>query len=159
MIRGVHHVSVVVSDMDKMLAFYQGVLGFTEATTFSWERGSVEVDEIIGVPDSAADVVILKAGNAYFEVFKFSAPAGTPVDPDNPASDCGIRHIAFDVVDIDAEYERLRALGVTFNSPPRLVELQGHPLKAVYFRDPEGNILEFQELLEGSANPMALPGV
>ena len=158
MIRGIHHVALVVNDLEKMLAFYEGVLGFRTATQIGWERGQDAVDEIIGVQGSAADVRILRAGNAYLELFHFSAPAGRPTDPDNPAMDHGLRHLAFDVVDIDSEYERLKALGVPFNCPPREVEVQGHPLKAVYFRDPEGNILEFQELLEGPDDPIALPG-
>jgi catechol 2,3-dioxygenase-like lactoylglutathione lyase family enzyme len=158
MIRGIHHVSVVVSDMDKMLAFYTDVLGFTRAAGISWEGGQPEVDEIIGVESSSADVVILRAGNAYLEIFKYHAPPGKVVDPTHSPVDTGIRHFAFDVVDIESEYERLLALGVEFNCPPREVEVEGHPLKAVYFRDPEGNILEFQELLEGRENPMAVPG-
>jgi glyoxylase I family protein len=159
MIRGIHHVSLVVNDLDKMLDFYQGVIGATEAARIGWEGGMPEVDEIIDVDGSSADVRILRIGNAYLEIFKFNSPPGEPVDPANPAVDHGFRHIAFDVVDIDAEYERLVKLGVTFNCPPREVAVEGHPLKAAYFRDPEGNIVEFQELLEGAANPMAIPGV
>lgn len=159
MIRGIHHVALVVDDFDLMLDFYQRVIGAKETTRLGWEAPNPAVDEIISVPGSSADIRILRVGNAYLELFKFHAPAGRPVEPDNSAADHGFRHIAFDVTDIDAEYERLLGEGVTFNSPPTQVELDGHPLRATYFTDPEGNIVEFQELLEGAADPMAVPGI
>jgi catechol 2,3-dioxygenase-like lactoylglutathione lyase family enzyme len=158
MIRGVHHVSLTVHDMDLMLAFYSGTLGFTEASSLSWEAGNDMVDGILGLQGSAADVRILRASNAYFELIQYHAPPGREVDPAHPVTDCGVRHVAFDVVDIDAEYERLRAAGISFNCPPTEVTVQGHPLKSAYFRDPEGNVMEIQELLDGAGDPMALPG-
>ena len=48
--------------------------------------------------------------------------------------------IMFQVADVDAEYERLKALGVTIIKPP-----QTHPWgsRSVWFRDPDGNIVDF----------------
>lgn len=159
MIRGIHHVALVVEDMERMLAFFEGTLGFTEAARMSWKVGADEVDRIIDVPGSAADIHILRAGNAYLELFRFHVPEGAPLDPRNRACDRGIRHLAFDVTDIDSEYRRLQEAGIVFNCPPVYVELEGRGLRAAYFRDPEGNIIELQELLAGATDPMALPGV
>jgi len=158
MLRGVHHVSLTVHDMDKMLEFYEEVLGFPQVVQMSWDAGNEQVDSILGLEGSSAEIRILKAGNIYFELIRYFTPAGRQVDPSHPVSDCGIRHVAFDVVDIQDEYERLRAAGVDFHSPPTEVVVEGHPLRAAYFRDPEGNVMEFQELLTGAANPMALRG-
>jgi len=46
----------------------------------------------------------------------------------------------FEVEDVDAEYERMRALGVQFVKPP-----QTHPwgARSFWFRDPDGNIIDF----------------
>jgi uncharacterized glyoxalase superfamily protein PhnB len=46
----------------------------------------------------------------------------------------------FEVEDVDAEYERLKALGVEFVMPPTT-----HPWEArsFWFRDPDGNIVDF----------------
>jgi catechol 2,3-dioxygenase-like lactoylglutathione lyase family enzyme len=48
--------------------------------------------------------------------------------------------LMFEVPDVDAEYERLKALGVEFVKPP-----QTHPwgARSFWFRDPEGNIVDF----------------
>jgi len=62
--------------------------------------------------------------------------------------DVGLRHIAFDVTDIDSEYERLKAAGVEFLSEPQ--SLDGVGLRSVYMRDPDGNIVEMQEVFAGS---------
>ena len=62
--------------------------------------------------------------------------------------DVGIRHICFDVTDIDAEYQRLVAAGVPFISAPQL--MANNTVKAVYARDPDNNIVELQEVFAGS---------
>ncbi|CAB4882736.1 unannotated protein [freshwater metagenome] len=158
MIRSLHHVAIVCDDLERMLDFYCGVMGFERVASMSWDQGTEVVDQIIGTDNSAAEIAILKAGNAFLELFQFTAPEGKPNDPKNSSADRGVRHAAFDVSDIDAEYERLVAAGIVFNCPPVLIEVEGRPLKAAYFRDPEGNIMEIQELLDESS-PLKLPDV
>src|SRR5664279_924880 len=80
MLRGVHHVSLTVHDMDAMLGFYKETLGFEQVAQLGWDRGNAEVDAILGLTDSAADVRILRAGNTYFELIHYFAPAGAEVD-------------------------------------------------------------------------------
>ena len=50
------------------------------------------------------------------------------------------------MTDIDAEYERLKAGGVKFNCPPP--KFEGGPIRATYGRDPDGNVIEIQEILD-----------
>jgi catechol 2,3-dioxygenase-like lactoylglutathione lyase family enzyme len=65
--------------------------------------------------------------------------------------DHGITHIALDVRNIGAEYERLSAAGMRFHCPP----LDMGTVKATYGRDPDGNVVELQEILDDES-PMAL---
>ncbi|MBN1991959.1 MAG: VOC family protein [Anaerolineae bacterium] len=53
--------------------------------------------------------------------------------------------IAFEVKDVDAEYERLKALDVEFVKLPAT-----HPWgsRSVWFRDPDGNIIDLFAVLE-----------
>jgi catechol 2,3-dioxygenase-like lactoylglutathione lyase family enzyme len=53
--------------------------------------------------------------------------------------------IAFEVKDVDAEYERLKALDVEFVKLPAT-----HPwgCRSLWFRDPDGNIVDFFTILE-----------
>ena len=53
--------------------------------------------------------------------------------------------IGFEVNDVDAEYERLKALGAEFVKLPAT-----HPWgsRSFWFRDPDGNIVDFFAVLE-----------
>lgn len=150
-IRGVHHVAIATPDIDRMLAFYRDVLGFTVVSEGGWEQGNTLIDEIVGLRDSAARSAMLRAGNTHVELFEYAAPTGRGPDPERPVNDAGYTHFCLDVTDIDAEYERLSAAGMTFHRPPpRLGELGPHN-RATYGRDPDGNVIELQEVVDTSA--------
>jgi catechol 2,3-dioxygenase-like lactoylglutathione lyase family enzyme len=128
-----------------MVAFYRDVVGAEELTegTYAWEPGWTVVDEIIGIERTAARVVTLKLANVFIELFQFSSPEPKPADPARRACDHAYAHIAFDVEDVPAEYERLLAGGMRFHAPPMRVA-EGLPI-SVYGQDPDGNVIELQE--------------
>jgi glyoxylase I family protein len=136
-------------DLERAIAFYRDMLGFEEVERASWGRGSAVVDEIIGLDDSAASFAFLRLGNSYLELFEFESPEPErPLEPGRPVHEYGITHICLDVEDTQAEYERLAAAGMKFNSQPRDF---GDGAIVVYGRDPDGNVVELQQLPEGSA--------
>lgn len=150
MIRGIHHVAICTPNLDRLAAFYVDVIGFEQAMTTSWRNRPV-VDRMIGLRNSAARQVMLQAGNAYLELFEYESPSGNSADPDRTPADQGYTHFCLDVTDIDAEYARLVANGMTFHSPPPTAEEIGSgKLRAIYGRDPDGNIVELQEILDPS---------
>jgi catechol 2,3-dioxygenase-like lactoylglutathione lyase family enzyme len=55
-------------------------------------------------------------------------------------SGCGRYTLEFEVGDVDSEFERLKALGVTLVKP---LTTQTWGRRSVWFRDPEGNIINF----------------
>jgi len=137
MIGGVHHVAVATGDLDRLIRFYCDQLGFTLLKQGSWDAGSDVVDRIVGLKDSAARTAVLRAGNLYIELFQYVSPPGQPGDPDRPVSDHGYTHFCVDVTDIDAEYERLKAS-----------EMRRGDIRSTYGRDPDGNVIELQEILD-----------
>jgi len=142
-IRGMHHAGISTPNLERCLSFYRDLLGFQFAIEVDW-ADSPQADRIVGLVGSAARGGWLKVGNTYIEVWEYLAPPGRPPVPDTRSCDAGIRHLCFDVLDIDAEYERLRAAGVEFFSAPQ--SMYGF-LRSVYGRDPDGNIFELQEIL------------
>jgi catechol 2,3-dioxygenase-like lactoylglutathione lyase family enzyme len=144
MIKGIHHTAISTPDLDRLVAFYRDVMGFEVTKEGSWANNPVN-DRIIGLAGSAARSVKLRAGNAYLEFFQYSAPTPQPGDPNRPPHHHGYTHIALEVTDIDAEYERLTRAGVKFNCPPPLIE--GGQVRAAYGRDPDGNIIEILEIV------------
>ncbi|MFD1611504.1 VOC family protein [Sphingomonas tabacisoli] len=155
MIRGIHHVSVHVRDLDRMIAFYRDAFGFeVVGEQFAWNEGEDTLDRLLDVPRSAARGAMLKAGNAYIELFQWSNPPPNSTRPLDPF-DKGYTHFCVDVSDIEQEYERLRSAGMTFGSPAPVD--MGH-VKSVYGRDPEGNVIEIQQTAPGSDMPLAMAG-
>ena len=151
MIRGIHHVAISTPDLDRLARFYRDGLGFREVMSSSWSQRPM-IYELIDLRGSAARQLMLQAGNCYVELFEYSSPTPLEQDPAYPPSNHGITHFCFDVVDIDAEYERLSGLGMTFHRPPPTSEELGNAsrLRAIYGRDPDGNIVELQEVLDTS---------
>lgn len=147
--------AVHVRDLDRMVAFYRDAFGFeVVGEPFGWEKDAF-IDKIVDVPNSAARGAMLRAGTCYLEMFQYSAPTGTdrPLDP----QDKGYTHFCVDATDIEAEFTRLRGLGMTFNQDGPIDV--GH-VKTIYGRDPEGNLIEIQQTAPNCDFPLsALPPV
>lgn len=155
MIRGIHHVALCTHDLDRLVAFYRDVVGFEQVMSTSWRDRPI-IDRMIGVEGSAARQVMLRAGNACLELFEYESPSPTPADPQRGPAHQGYTHLCLDVVDIDAEHARLSANGMTFHDVPPTTDELGHArLRAIYGRDPDGNIVELQEVLDPDV-PFAL---
>lgn len=152
MIRGIHHMAISTANLERLLHFYRDLLGFEEIIAFGWDAGSEEIDRMTGLTGSAARVRLLKAGNVFIELFQFDSPHPQRGNPTRPVCDHGITHVCLDVSDIDAEYERLMAAGVSFHCPPQDIGLA----RATYSRDPDGNVVELQEVL-AAWSPLVLP--
>jgi len=144
MIRGVHHVAISTPNLERIVAFYRDVIGAEVVYEGGWQRGSDVIDGIVGLKNSEAKQAMLKLGNAYLEFFEYVSPAGDPKNPKYGVNDHGYTHFALDVQDIDAEYERLSLGGMTFNCPPP--NFPGGAIRATYGRDPDGNVIEIQEI-------------
>ena len=141
MIIGLHHVAISVPDLDQAMAFYEKALGFERVFLNSWDGDRTQADRVIGISKTSARVVMLRAGNAYIELWEYHYPQPEALNEQYSPADHGYAHIALQVSDIHEEYDRLIEAGMTFHEPP--VELGGS--LAIYGRDPFGNIVELYE--------------
>ena len=148
MIHGINHVAISTPDIERSLAFYRDLLGLEEVFRRNWEVGETIFDNITDLEDSAARIVMLKAGNACVELFEYQTPAPKPGEPRRPVCDHGITHLCLQVTAIEAEYERLKAAGMEFHCPPQDF---GSDIQATYGRDPDGNVVELLEVPADSA--------
>lgn len=142
-INGIHHVAVSTQDMERSLAFYQKLLGAQICFDGGWPQGTELADTVTRLKDSSCRQVMLRIGNAYLEIFQYHSPTPNPVDPARLVCDHGWTHLCLDVTDVDSEYQRLLAAGVETHSEPQWV---ADGVKTLYVRDPDGNVLEMQEV-------------
>jgi len=144
-IRGIHHVAVSTPDLERIVAFYRDIIGAEAVYEGGWGKGSEIIDKIVGLEGSSCRQAMLKLHNAYLEFFEYQTPTPETKDSAYPPNNHGYTHFCIDVTDIDAEYERLSAAGVKFNIPPPKL---GGGIRATYGRDPDGNIIELQQITD-----------
>ena len=143
MIRGIHHVAISTPNLERLVAFYRDVIGAEVVYEGGWQSGNPAIDSIVGLKKSAAKQAMLKLGNAYLEFFEYESPKGAEKNPEYGVNDHGYTHFCLDVQDIEAEYQRLSSHGMVFNcEPPDL----GGAIRATYGRDPDGNVIEIQQI-------------
>ncbi|MDE6041349.1 MAG: VOC family protein, partial [Muribaculaceae bacterium] len=114
----VHHIAIIASDYARSLDFYTRVLGLTViAENFRADRESYKTDLALN-------------GDYIIELFSFPNP---PARVSRPEA-AGLRHLAFEVDDIDAAVSELDAKGVEHEAI-RVDEYTGK--RFVFFQDPD----------------------
>lgn len=145
----VNHINIVVADMERSLAFYVGLLGLR--ATFEIELEGAWIETVTGLSDVSARCVFCQPpdGGARFELLEYRRPNGERGRAaDALPSTIGLRHVAFEVEDVAAEYERLTAAGVRFVSPPVTVPfgVAGDIRKRLcYALDPDDVLVELAD--------------
>ncbi len=141
MIARIDHLNIVVSDLDKSIAFFR-LLGFDEG--LGAELDPAFLQRLTGIDGADGCFVTMRhpGSQTTIELLKFAADAGA--DPQLGRADrIGLRHLAFAVDDIITTVARLQAAGVTFLSPIQTWEKTGKRL--VYLYGPDGILLELAE--------------
>lgn len=125
-INKIHHVAIICSDYQVSKHFYTQIMGFSViAEHYRKERDSYKLD--LAVND-----------NYGIELFSFPAP---PKRVSRPEA-AGLRHLAFEVNDIDATLEWLSQNTIT-SEPVRIDEFTGK--RFTFISDPDGLPIEFYE--------------
>lgn len=140
-IQRMDHVGVVVDDLAAATAFFVE-LGLELQGEAAVEGGWV--DRVVGLEGVRAEIAMVQTpdGNGRLELTKFHSPAGGGGDQHAPANTPGIRHVAFEVDDIDAAVASLRARGGELVGE---VERYRDIYRLCYIRGPEGIIVELAE--------------
>lgn len=122
----IHHIAIIVSNYAQSKDFYTRILGFNIIQeTYRKERDSYKLD--LALRD---DYII--------ELFSFPTPPPRVSRPEAT----GLRHLAFEVDDLDATVAYLDTHGVT-SEPVRVDEITGK--RFTFISDPDNLPLEFYE--------------
>ena len=119
---------IFVDDQDKALEFYTEKLGFVKKTEIP--LGAARWLTVVSASDPNGTELLLEPD---------SHPAVGPFK--NALLQDGIPYTSFGVDDLNAEYERLRAMGVTFTQPPVVMG----PVVTAVLEDTCGNLIQLAQ--------------
>ena len=143
----VDHVNIIVADMARSRAFYEGLLGM--AVTFEAELTGDWIETVTALPGVSAQCVFCQppGGEVRIELLHYRTPSGVGLPEASLANTRGLRHFALEVEDIAGWHARLSASGVPFLSPPRPVPflVTGGHKWICYLHDPDGVLVELAE--------------
>jgi len=142
-IPSLHHVSVVVDDLEAAQAFLVELgMELEGAAPIEGEW----VDRVNAIEGVRVDIAMMRSpdGHGRLELTKFHNPKAISAEPDSAPNTLGLRSIMFNVDDIDATLAGLRAHGA---------ELVGEVVqyediyRICYIRGPAGIIVALAEQL------------
>lgn len=139
------HVSVTVSDMERSLAFYCDMLGLKEIERHRLEGETIS--KMAGKPGVIMEVVRLEAPETpgvLLDLQQYVAPEGKVSGAQ--LGDVAHSHLCFGVPDVWTAYQDLKAKGVEFVSEPVSFDLEWGVVYVVFFKDPDGYILELMQV-------------
>jgi methylmalonyl-CoA/ethylmalonyl-CoA epimerase len=127
----IHHIAMVVHDLDEALGFYRDALG-------------LEVVERREVPEEGVEIAFLPAGEGEIELLR-------PLDRSSGVARFlekrgeGLHHVCLVVQDIEMAMERLGAAGAQLLSEEPRVDAQGTRYVFVHPRSAHGVLMELYE--------------
>ncbi|WP_286748334.1 VOC family protein [Roseivirga sp. UBA1976] len=126
-LKKVHHIAIICSNYSKSKQFYTEILGLKIIReVYREERQSYKLDLALN-------------GEYIIELFSFPNP---PARPSRPEAQ-GLRHLAFEVENIEEAVDSLKLKGV-ITEPIRTDEYTGK--RFTFFTDPDGLPLELYEV-------------
>ena len=158
-IKTIDHIALMVSDIDRSLRFYRDLLGL-EVVSPEEHINKPWVDEMVKMSNVHVREYRFRAKggvNGYvgdegdaeltFDIIQYIHPESPPVER-YAIHHVPSAHLCFGVEELPPIYERLKAEGVEFVSPPVRYTGDGE-WHVLFFYDPDGNLLEFNEIGTG----------
>ncbi len=135
---------IVVSDIDRSLEFYVGLLGLKIKKDMI-EQGAF-INAILALKVVRVRTVKMEAddGNLVELLWYGSHPRARTHK--NEICEIGASHVSFTVENLDEEYKRLSEKGIIFSSPPQYSP-DGFA-KVTFCQDPDGTFIELVEQLQ-----------
>jgi methylmalonyl-CoA/ethylmalonyl-CoA epimerase len=132
-IKHIHHIAILVENLDSSLSFWQDILGLIPST-------------VTEIPDESARIAFFPLGESELELVQpTSADSGLSryLEKRGP----GMHHLCLEVTDLSALLEHLKACGVQLiNDEPKIGE--GGKLYAfIHPKSANGVLMELYQLL------------
>lgn len=138
----ISHVANVPGDKPAMVAFYTRILGYGPRRELPPTRRKT-FDDVVDIDDIEVSASWFDAGNFELEFWNYGQPATPLRFTRRMVDEIGYNSVAFEVTDLAGTVARLERDGVRFAG--KTFELGGWRIR--YARDPEGNLIAFQQNL------------
>lgn len=150
-VRGVSHIAVCVSDLEKSLAFYRDILGLTvkmHSTQEMAQRPGAQSSHMYERPRKSrtvADVYIDNPDVSEPYLVLTSHPGDQVVGEPIKLDQKGISHISFGVEDLNAFAEELVAKDVPLAGTMEDFTDAAGNVRTIFVYDPDGILVQFDE--------------
>ncbi len=148
-------IGLTVADLDREVAFYTRVLPFEKISERRAE--GPDADRHFALTGVRTRTATLQLGAERITLTEFVAPRGRAIPADSRSFDHWFQHIAIVVRDMDAAYAQLAQAKVrhvsTFPQTLPASNPNAGGIKAFYFQDPEGHVLEIIWFPSGKGDP------
>ncbi len=144
---GINHIGLSVQDLDRMLHFYQTATNFKLLKREKVQH-NVRADALYARKNISFEVAILQAPNMLLELTEFhQPPSHTTATMKMPPQGPGMTHTCFQTPSWISGYHKFRSIGADMLSRgDGPVDIGGYGVTYAYAYDPEGNMLELEQL-------------
>jgi methylmalonyl-CoA/ethylmalonyl-CoA epimerase len=131
-IKAIHHVAVVVADMEKSLSFWRDALG-------------IDLHELRDVPSEASQVAFLPLAGGELELVR-------PITDDSGVAKYlakrgeGMHHICLEVDDLDGMLAKLKAMGVRLINESARAAADGRRYAFIHPESSSGVLVELYQV-------------
>lgn len=141
----INHIGLTVRDLDQMVNFYQGVCGFKVLS--QQKIGSdVASSKLLGIKNVSFKKVVLQAPNLLFELTEFN-PLRDSIIRKMPPEGPGMTHTCFQSPSWNPGYDKFIKNGIQpLSKGDHAIDLGGYGITYAYAHDPEGNMIEMEQL-------------
>ena len=142
---GINHIGLSVRDLDAILDFYQSTTDF-KLVSRETVRNSSQADKLFGRENIEYEVAVLEAPNMLFEFTQFTHNRDIPISK-MPVQGPGMTHTCFQSPAHLSGYDKFVNAGAeVLSRGDEPVDLLGQGVTYAYAYDPEGNMIELEQL-------------
>lgn len=142
---GFNHIGLSVQNLNEMVAFYETATGF-ELVKREKVSGSKHAASLLGLADVSYETVTFKGPNMLLELTAFAHKQHAETSK-MPPQGPGMTHTCFQSPSWAPGYDKFKNAGADLlsrgNAP---VDLGGYGVTYAYAYDPEGNMMELEQL-------------
>ncbi|MBT3565259.1 MAG: VOC family protein, partial [Gammaproteobacteria bacterium] len=134
-IKGMHHVGIAVSDVEKSVEFYQSVTALKR----------INHDNIAGyLPEPCEKSAVLKGPNGYLQLMQFAGPSDLS---EVPVAGPGVTHLCLQSPAEDALFNKFINNGARpVSKGDQPIDLNGQGVRYGYARDADNIMFEIEQL-------------